>query len=89
MPAKAKTAAEPTTKISFEDAVEKLESIVEEMESDNLPLEKMLVRYEEGAQLVKVCEEKLQSAETRITQLEEKLEGELSTRPVTLREDEE
>ena len=87
MPAKAKTAAEPNTKISFEDAVEKLESIVEEMESDNLPLEKMLVRYEEGAQLVKVCEEKLQSAETRITQLEEKLEGELSTRPVTLRED--
>ena len=44
MPAKAKTAAEPNTKISFEDAVEKLESIVEEMESDNLPLEKMLVR---------------------------------------------
>ena len=88
MPAKAKTAADPNPKISFEDAVEKLESIVEEMESDNLPLEKMLVRYEEGAQLVKVCEEKLQSAETRITQLEEKLEGELSTRPVTLREDE-
>ena len=87
MPAKAKTAAEPNTKISFEDAVEKLESIVEEMESDNLPLEKILVRYEEGAQLVKVCEDKLQSAETRITQLEEKLEGELSTRPVTLRED--
>ena len=87
MPAKAKTAANPNAKISFEDAVEKLESIVEEMESDNLPLEKMLVRYEEGAQLVKVCEEKLQSAETRITQLEEKLEGELSTRPVTLRED--
>jgi exodeoxyribonuclease VII small subunit len=87
MPAKAKTTANLNTKISFEDAVEKLESIVEEMESDNLPLEKMLVRYEEGAQLVKVCEEKLQSAETRITQLEEKLEGELSTRPVTLRED--
>ena len=87
MPAKAKTAAEPNTKISFEDAVEKLESIVEEMESDNLPLEKMLVRYEEGAQLVKVCEKKLQSAETRISLLEEKLQGDLSTRPVTLRED--
>jgi len=31
-----------------------------------------------------VCEEKLQSAESRITQLEEKLEGELAARPVTL-----
>ncbi|MDE2680311.1 MAG: exodeoxyribonuclease VII small subunit [Verrucomicrobiota bacterium] len=69
--------------------MKKLESIVEEMESDELPLDKLLVRYEEGAKLVKACEEKLQSAETRITQLEETLEGELATRPVTLREDEE
>ena len=75
--------------ISFEDAVEKLESIVEEMESDELPLDKLLVRYEEGAKLVKACEEQLQSAESRITQLEETLEGELAARPVTLREDEE
>jgi exodeoxyribonuclease VII small subunit len=85
MPSKGKKPAE----VSFEDAVEKLETIVEEMESDELPLDKLLVRYEEGAKLVKECEEKLQSAEARITQLEETLEGELATRPVTLREDEE
>ena len=83
MPSKGKKQAE----VSFEDAVKKLESIVEEMESDELPLDKLLVRYEEGAKLVKACEEKLQSAETRITQLEETLEGELAARPVTLRED--
>ena len=74
--------------VTFEDAVEKLESIVEEMESDDLPLDKMLVRYEEGAKLVKLCEEKLKAAETRITQLEENLEGELATRSVTFREEE-
>jgi exodeoxyribonuclease VII small subunit len=85
MPSKGKKQAE----VSFEDAVEKLESIVEEMESDELPLDKLLVRYEEGTKLVKACEEKLQSAEMRITQLEETLEGELAARPVTLREDEE
>ena len=84
MPAKRKTGAETDAEIAFEEAVEKLESIVQEMESDELPLETMLVRYEQGARLVKVCEEKLQSAESRITQLEEKLEGELSARPVTL-----
>lgn len=83
MPSKGKK----QTDVSFEDAVKKLESIVEEMESDELPLDKLLVRYEEGAKLVKACEEKLQSAETRITQLEETLEGELAARPVTLRED--
>jgi len=85
MPSKGKKPAD----VSFEEAVEKLETIVEEMESDELPLDKLLVRYEEGAKLVKECEEKLQSAEARITQLEETLEGELATRPVTLREDEE
>ncbi len=85
MPSKGKKQAD----VSFEDAVKKLESIVEEMESDELPLDKLLVRYEEGAKLVKACEEKLQSAETRITQLEETLEGELAVRPVTLREDDE
>jgi exodeoxyribonuclease VII small subunit len=85
MPSKGKKQAD----VSFEDAVEKLESIVGEMESDELPLDKLLVRYEEGAKLVKACEEQLQSAETRIAQLEENLEGELATRPVTLSEDEE
>ncbi len=85
MPSKGKK----QTDVSFEDAVKKLESIVEEMESDELPLDKLLVRYEEGAKLVKACEEKLQSAETRIMQLEETLEGELAARPVTLREDDE
>jgi len=85
MPSKGKKQAD----VSFEDAVKKLESIVGEMESDELPLDKLLVRYEEGAKLVKACEEKLQSAETRITQVEETLEGELAARPVTLHEDDE
>ena len=82
MPAKAKKAADAD--ISFEAAAEKLESIVEAMESEELPLEKLLVQYEEGTKLVKICESKLQAAEKRITQLEENLEGELATRPVTL-----
>lgn len=82
MPAKAKKAA--NADISFEAAAEKLESIVEAMESEGLPLEKLLVQYEEGTKLVKICESKLQAAEKRITQLEENLEGEMATRPVTL-----
>ena len=82
MPVKAKKADDAD--ITFEDAAEKLETIVEAMESEELPLEKLLVQYEEGTKLVKVCESKLQAAEKRITQLEENLEGELAARPVTL-----
>ena len=89
MPAKGRKKASASSEdISFEDAIEKLDSIVEEMESDDLPLDKMLVRYEEGAKLVKLCEEKLKAAETRITQLEVNLEGELAARPVTFQEGE-
>lgn len=54
--------AEPT----FEEAVAQLEALVEQMESDQLPLADLLVRYEEGIKLVKVCSEKLTAAEKRI-----------------------
>jgi len=88
MPAKAKKPAKKSEEISFEEAAEKLESIVEAMESDKLPLEKLLVQYEQGAELVKICEGKLEAAERRITQLEKSMGGELSSRTVTLDEDE-
>jgi len=74
--------------ITFEDAVEKLESIVDEMESDDLPLEELLVRYEEGANMVKFCGEKLKAAELKVEQLEESLEGELKERPLNLENEE-
>lgn len=51
---------------TFEKAMTRLEQIVEQMESDKLPLEEMLERYEEGTQLVKFCSEKLTAAEKRI-----------------------
>jgi exodeoxyribonuclease VII small subunit len=64
MPAKKQEAKnqEPT----FESAIARLESIVEQMESDKLPLEELLVRYEEGTKLVSLCSEKLDAAEKRI-----------------------
>ena len=51
---------------SFETAIGRLEAIVEQMESDKLPLEDLLLQYEEGVKLVKFCAEKLQAAERRI-----------------------
>lgn len=55
--------------ISFETAMERLEKIVGEMESSNLPLEELLVRYEEGIRLVGVCNQRLAGAENRIETL--------------------
>lgn len=61
----AKTTHKPTEP-TFESALERLEQIVGEMEGDKLPLEELLGRYEEGTRLVKVCQERLTSAEKRI-----------------------
>ena len=44
----------------------RLEEIVEAMESNKMPLEELIVRYEEGVKLVRVCQEKLEAAEKRI-----------------------
>ena len=46
--------------------MDRLEKIVEQMESGQLPLEDLIVRYEEGMNLVKVCQERLASAEQKI-----------------------
>jgi exodeoxyribonuclease VII small subunit len=51
---------------SFETAMGRLERLVEEMEGEDLPLEKLIVNYEEGIKLVKVCQQKLSEAEKKI-----------------------
>src|SRR6476469_3615714 len=52
--------------LNFEGAMDRLEAIVEQMETGKLPLEDLIVRYEEGMNLVKVCQERLTSAEQKI-----------------------
>ena len=51
---------------SFEKALERLETIVAEMEGGKLSLEDMMARFEEGQTLVKVCSGKLNQVERRI-----------------------
>ena len=54
---------------TFEKAMNKLEQIVQELESADLPLEKAIKKFEEGVQLSKFCSEKLDETEKRITML--------------------
>ena len=67
---------------AFEEAVKKLETILEAMESDDLPLEQLLKRFEEGTKLYRLCQERLAEAEVQVQRLEEGLGGELTTRPL-------
>jgi exodeoxyribonuclease VII small subunit len=56
----------PPQELNFEKAMDRLEAIVEQMETGKLPLEDLIVRYEEGMGLVKICQERLASAEQKI-----------------------
>jgi exodeoxyribonuclease VII small subunit len=77
----------PAKNPPFEEALKKLEGLVEAMESDDLPLETLLAKYEEGAKLAKICQEKLAEAELKIQQLEKNAAGEVKLKPLDLTEE--
>jgi exodeoxyribonuclease VII small subunit len=79
------TPATPET-LPFEEALKRLEAIVESMESEELPLETLLTKYEEGTRLSKICQEKLAAAEVKIQQLEKTASGELRVKPLAINE---
>ncbi len=55
--------------VKFEDAVEQLESIIDQVESGEIGLEEALARYEEGMNLITHCRGILSSAEKKIASL--------------------
>jgi len=71
------------TGLPFEEALKKLETIVEAMEGDDLPLESLVAKYEEGMRLAQVCQAKLAEAELKIQQLEKTAAGEMKLKPLS------
>ena len=55
--------------ISFESCLRELEEIVEQLESDDIDLEKSVELYERGIKLKKICEEKLQKVNLQIKKI--------------------
>ncbi len=62
-------------KLSFEAALGQLETIVESMESGEVPLAELLAKFEEGTKLLKVCESRLKDAELKIEQIKKQKDG--------------
>ena len=52
--------------LKFEEAMARLDEIVEGLESEGTSLEDAIRHYEEGMKLVKVCEKKLAAAESKL-----------------------
>ena len=72
--------------LPFEEALKKLETIVAAMEAEDLPLETLLAKYEEGTRLAKACQDKLAEAELKIQQLEKTAAGEMKLKPLAMPE---
>jgi len=68
-------------KQTFEQAMKKLEQIVQELEFGDQPLEKTLKRFEEGVKLSKFCSEKLDETEKKVTILLQDQKGNLFEEP--------
>lgn len=76
----------PETPQSFEHAMRRLETIVDDMESGNLSLEQMITAFEEGRTLSIYCGDQLTAIEKRIEMLVKAPDGETIAEPFTKRQ---
>ncbi len=64
-----KSKVQPVEQLRYEEAYEELDSIVEQLESGDLPLEESLALFERGQLLAARCSELLEAAELKLRQL--------------------
>lgn len=62
--------------VKFEDAIKKLEKIVEDLEGGDLSLDEALKKYQEGIEISRVCSQRLESAKKKIEVLSKNKKGE-------------
>ena len=69
------------SKTNFEQSMKKLEQTVQKLESGDLPLEEAMQKFEEGIKLSRLCSEKLDETEKKITLLTQDEKGNVSEKP--------
>jgi len=74
--------------MKFEEAMELLEKEVSRLESGNMPLDEALTSFESAISLVKLCNERLEDAESRVRILTESASGEITDAPFLNTDDE-
>jgi exodeoxyribonuclease VII small subunit len=80
-----KETAEP---LSIEQAMERLEALVREMEAGQMPLEELIRSYEEGVKLATLCQEKLDAAAKKIQTISKNASGQSKLEDFPLAADE-
>lgn len=75
--------AKSVDRMSFEDALSELETIVRQLERGDVALEKSIEIYERGAALKKHCEARLAAAELKVKQIVQSGDGTAATEPAS------
>jgi exodeoxyribonuclease VII small subunit len=70
----------------FEEAMKRLEDIVQSLESGDLALEDSLGIFEEGMKLVSFCSKKLEEAEQKVTLLVKESNGQYTQQSLEMEE---
>ncbi|MDD5044891.1 MAG: exodeoxyribonuclease VII small subunit [Candidatus Omnitrophica bacterium] len=73
--------------MKFEEALKKLEKIVEDLEGGDLSLDEALKKYQEGIELSRVCSSRLENAKKKIDVLAKNKKGEYELKPLDEAED--
>ena len=74
-------------KLTFEEALEQLDTITEQIEQGKIGLEESIAKYEEGMTLVNKCRGMLAKAEHKIQQLQQRADGTLEVTEFEQREE--
>lgn len=75
--ATAKKKPAPESPPTFESALSEIEGIARQLESDDLSLEEMLLRFEDGVKLLRFCDARLRDARGKLLELVDGDDGEL------------
>ncbi|WP_371369440.1 Exodeoxyribonuclease 7 small subunit [Sporomusa rhizae] len=70
--------------VCFEEALGKLEVIVKQLETGELPLEEALDKFSQGISHAKLCFERLSAAEAQVDKILQQENGKLVERPLNL-----
>lgn len=74
-------------KLTFEEALNQLETIARQIEQGEIGLEESITKYERGMNLVKHCREILAKAEHKIQQVQQRADGTLEAKPFEPKEE--
>ena len=73
--------------INLEKSIADLETLVDELESGDLPLEKAMKKFEEGIKLTRLCQKALKEAEQKVEVLVQSAGGEEALEPFDLEDE--